>query len=229
MEKMKGTLYVISTPIGNLEDITFRAVKILKEVDVIACENIPNHLKLLNYYGIKGKKIIKVTSANEQNSLKGIIKLLNEGKNVGLVSDAGTPTISDPGKLIVSGVLKNGFKVVPVPGPSALTTALSVSPIPTDKFIFLGFSPKSIKKTIKILEEFGFLDIPVVLFFPPRDIEEFLKSISETFPNSEIAIFRELTKINEEIIYSKVEEIQLNEKLTKGEMVIILKISKKSK
>ncbi len=229
MEKKKGTLYVISTPIGNLEDITLRALRILKEVDIIACENIPNHLKLLNHYGIKGKKIIKVTSANEQNSLKGIIKLLNEGKNIGLVSDAGTPTISDPGKLIVSGVLKSGFKIIPIPGPSALTAALSVSPIPTDKFIFLGFPPKSIKKTIKMLEEFSTLDIPIVLFFPSRNIDEFLKTISGTFPNSEIAIFRELTKINEEIIYSKVEEISFTENLNKGEIVVILKISKKNK
>jgi len=228
MNTKKGTLYVVSTPIGNLEDITLRALRILKEVDVIACENPINHLKLLNHYDIKGKKIIKVTSANEQNSVKGILKLLNESKSVALVSDAGTPTVSDPGKLIVAGVINNGFKVTPIPGPSSLSASLSVSPIPIDKFIFIGFPPKSTTKAIKLIQNFSNLNLPIILFYPSKNLKVFLEKLSENFPNSQIAIFRELTKINEEIIYSKIEEINYTENMSKGETVIILKINTKS-
>lgn len=218
---MEKVLYIVSTPIGNLRDITLRALEILKEVDIIACENPLHHSKLLNHHGIKGKKLIKITSANEENSVKGIINLLERGKKVAFVSDAGTPNLSDPGGKIVRELQKYGVRCIPIPGVSALTTAISVSPIPVSKFIFYGFPPKSIKKTEKIIENLKPLELPIVFFIPSNHIKEFLEMLCRKFPSSEIAIFRELTKINEEILYGPPCKLQIEEK---GEIVLILKL-----
>lgn len=214
-------IYIVSTPIGNIQDITIRALEILKKVDVILCENPVHHLKLLNHYGIKGKRLLKITSANEENSIKGIIKLLDNGKEIALVSDAGTPNLSDPGGIIVRELHKKGIKCIPIPGVSSLTTAISVSPIPVSKFIFYGFIPKSIKKTEKILEELKKVDLPMIFFAPSNHIKELLNLLCNKYPNSEIAIFRELTKLNEEITFGPPCNITVEEK---GEFVVIIKL-----
>ncbi|MGB9621087.1 MAG: 16S rRNA (cytidine(1402)-2'-O)-methyltransferase [Brevinematia bacterium] len=213
-------IYIVATPIGNLEDITIRAINTLKEVDIILCENPKNHLKLLKHYGIKGKRLIKITSANEENSINGIIKLLEIGKKVALVSDAGTPNISDPGGTIVKELTKRGIKCTPIPGPSSLTAALSVSPINISKFIFYGFLPKNTNKVVKVINELKDGKLPIVFFVSSHKIEELIQILCKHFPNIEIAIFKEITKINEEVIFGKPCEIKIE---TKGEFVVIVK------
>ncbi|MCX8028641.1 MAG: 16S rRNA (cytidine(1402)-2'-O)-methyltransferase [Brevinematales bacterium] len=214
-------IYVVSTPIGNLEDITIRALNILKSADVILCENPKHHIKLLNHYGIKGKKLIKINSSNEENSINGIIKLLDKGKSIALVSDAGTPNVSDPGGFIVREMYKRGVKCIPIPGPSSLTASLSVSPIPVSKFVFYGFLPKGRMKIRNILQNFKNLELPIVFLVSSTNINDFIKILCEEYPNSQISIFKELTKVNEEIIYSAPCNISLD---TRGEFVVILKI-----
>lgn len=214
-------IYIVSTPIGNLEDITLRALNILKEVDIILCENPKNHLKLLQHYGIKNKRLIKITSANEENSINGILKLLESGKKVAFVSDAGTPNVSDPGGTIVRELTKKGIKCTPIPGPSSLTAALSVSPIPVPKFIFYGFIPKNVSKVVKIINEFKDKKLPLIFFASSHKIEELIKVLCENFPTTEITVFKEITKINEEIIYATPCQIKLE---PKGEFVIIIKL-----
>ena len=214
-------IYIVSTPIGNLQDITLRALETLKNVDIILCEDPKHHLKLLNHFGIKGKKLLKITSSNEKNSVKGILKLLDEGKKIALVTNAGTPNVSDPGGEIVRLLYKKGIKVTPIPGASSLTTALSVSPIPTQKFIFYGFIPKNVNKVEKIIEKAKILKIPIVFFVPPRYVNSLLKLLCSKYPNSEIAIFKELTKINEEIFLDNPCNMEIEEK---GELVAIVKV-----
>ncbi len=200
---MPGTLYIVSTPIGNLSDITLRALETLKSVDIIACENRDRHIKLLNHFSIK-KRLIEYSPANEKNSSKGIVELLQEGKNIALVSDAGVPAISDPGKIVVLEARNNGIKVVPIPGVSAITTILSVSGFSTDRFIFLGFLSKSQGKQIKELSLFKDIESIIILFISHFHIKKLLGLINKIYGNVEIIIGREMTKINEDFVYGKV-------------------------
>ncbi len=217
-----GTLYLVSTPIGNLEDITLRAKRILGEVEVIACEDTRKTGNLLKKLAIPKKELLSYYEENELKRIPQIIKLLKEGKNVALVSEAGTPTISDPGFKLVRECVKEGIKIVSVPGASAILTALTASGLPTDKFLFLGYLPKKQGKRKKILESLP-TQITIIFFESPYRLLKSLKEIKEIFGDIEIIICRELTKIHEEIRREKVNQsIAHFEKVKpKGELTIL--------
>lgn len=220
---MNGTLYIVATPIGNLEDMTFRAVRILKEVDLIAAEDTRHTQKLLNHYGIK----TPVTSYFEHNrTSKGefLFGRLREGSDVALVSDAGTPGISDPGHDLIKGAIGAGIRVVPVPGPSAAITALSISGLPSDIFAFEGFLPAKEKARIDRLETLRGEERTLIFYESPQRLLSTLKGIHDTIGDRNIAVLRELTKIHEEAIRGRVSDIleALKDRAIKGEVVIIL-------
>lgn len=218
---MNGILYVVSTPIGNLGDITLRALEILKNVDGIACENRDRHIKLLNRYSIKNR-LLEYSPANEKNSSKGIVKLLLEGKNIALVSDAGVPGLSDPGYVLLEEARKNFIKIVPVPGVSALTTLLSVSGMPFKKLIFLGFLPKSLSRIEKELGQYRSFNGGIVFFANQRHVKKILDLINKIFDNVEIIIGREMTKMNEEFVRDKITEIIKAGIEERGEFTILI-------
>lgn len=220
---MAGTLYVVSTPIGNLEDITLRAIETLKKVDLIAAEDTRHTKILLDKYGIK----TSTTSYFEYNKLqKGdyLLKVLNEGRSVALVSDAGTPGISDPGYAIIKLCVDNNIHVIPIPGPSGIITALTVSGKPTDKFTFVGFlSPKPIKRKnqLKALRD---EERTLIIYESPHRIEKLLSDILEVFGDTQLVIARELTKKFEEVRREKVSEAikHFKSKGVKGEFIVII-------
>ncbi|MDL1956420.1 MAG: 16S rRNA (cytidine(1402)-2'-O)-methyltransferase [Candidatus Desulfofervidus auxilii] len=216
-----GILYIVATPIGNLEDITLRALKVLKEVNLIAAEDTRHTKKLLNFYNIK-TRIISYREQNREKQGKKILKLLKEGKNVALVSDAGTPCISDPGVHLVDLALKEGIKVVSIPGPSALVAALSIAGVPIHPFLFLGFLPQKEGKKRKLFESLKNIHYTIVFFESPHRLKKTLKLLEEIYPESNIVIAREVTKLHEEIIRGKIKEIQEKLKEIKGEITIIL-------
>jgi len=194
-----GTLYVVATPIGNLEDITLRALRVLKEVGLVACEDTRRTRTLLTHFGIH----VPVTSYFEHNKLaKGpaILKTLREGRSVALVTDAGTPGISDPGFLLVREARAAGIPVVPVPGPSAVVTALSAAGIPADSFVFDGFLPVKPGRRIHRLEALRDLEMTIVCYESPHRILATLEAIGQVFGEVEIVAARELTKQFEEIV-----------------------------
>ena len=220
-----STFYVAATPIGNLEDISFRAVRILGEVDVIAAEDTRQTLKLLNKYDISPSRLISCRARNEKESAPGIVNLLNQGKNVAYVSDAGTPGISDPGQLLVRTVREAGHTISPLPGPSAVTTLLSVSGMEGRGFLFEGFlSPKKSKRRtrLKYLLDGG---IAFVFYESPHRIVSVLQAIAELDPNCNIFIGRELTKIFEEFTMgtpAEVLEFLTLKNSIKGEFTILV-------
>ena len=223
-DEKKGTLFVVSTPIGNLEDITLRALKVLKEVDIIAAEDTRRTKILLTHYDIK----IPLTSYFEYNKIykgKLILEKLKEGKNVALVSDAGTPGISDPGYLLIKQSIDEGIRVVPIAGISALNAALAVSGLPANKFTFLGFLPVKKNKRRVLLEKFKEREETLVIFESPYRIVKLLEDIKETMGDREIALCRELTKMFEEIfrgmVSNAIEEFS-KRKSIKGEFTLIV-------
>ncbi len=221
---MSGNLFVVATPIGNMEDITLRALKTLKSVDYVLAES-PHHSKrLFEKYSI-ATKLIKF---NDDYDVRGVLeKALGDliaGLNIALISDAGTPTISDPGFRIVRACRENGIKVVPIPGPSALIAALSASGVPTDRFVFLGFLPKGSNKKKKLLKE---ADIggTVVLYESPNRVVKTLDAVREALGERFVVVARELTKIHEEFISGHVSEVLeklLKRPSLKGEFVILI-------
>ncbi len=217
----RGTLYIVSTPIGNLEDITLRALRILKDVDLVAAEDTRHTGLLLRHFGIR----TQLTSYFEGNELKKrefFLSRLKEGAQIAVVSDAGTPGISDPGFRLVQIAIQNQIPVVPVPGPSALIAALSVSGLPTDAFLFKGFLPHKSTKKKDFLK--GLEDVRETLIFyeSPYRIIATLKDIRETLGDREIVLARELTKLYEEVLRGKVNEIekQIEGKRLKGEITL---------
>ncbi len=217
---MKGVLFVVATPIGNLKDITIRAVETLKNADLIAAEDTRRTKELLSALNIHGKKLISYHEHNEKESAEKIINLLKEGSSVCLVSDAGTPAISDPGFRIVKRAREEKIKVVPIPGPSAVIAALSASGFPTDKFLFYGFLPKKGKKKTEALSEILQMPWTVVAYESPHRIEETLKLIAKLAPDKKIALYREITKLHEEFIEGTAGKI-LENLTKKGEMVLL--------
>jgi 16S rRNA (cytidine1402-2'-O)-methyltransferase len=194
-----GTLYVVATPIGNLEDVTLRALRVLKEVDLIACEDTRRTRGLLTHFDIHAP----VTSYFEQNKIaKGqiLLRALREGQSVALVTDAGTPAIADPGFLLVRAARDEGVRVVPVPGPSAVIAALSAAGVPADRFVFDGFLPVKPGRRIHRLEALRSLDTTIVCYESPHRIIASLGAIAEVFGDVEIVVARELTKQFEEIV-----------------------------
>lgn len=219
---MRGILYIVSTPIGNLEDITLRALRILKEVDLIAAEDTRHSSKLLNHYGIK-KPLISYWSEKEKVRSEEIIKRLQSGQSVALISDAGTPGISDPGEVVIRRALDEGFDVIPVPGPSALIAALSVSGLPMREFTFVGFLPSKKTQRRKTIEELSLEKRTLVFYEAPHRVIETLKDMYDIFGNRNIAVFKEITKLHEEVFRGTLEKVisEIEESTIAGEFVIV--------
>jgi 16S rRNA (cytidine1402-2'-O)-methyltransferase len=219
----KGTLYIVSTPIGNREDITLRALRILKEADLIAAEDTRHTGLLLRHFGIQ----TPLTSYFEGNELKKkefILSKLKQGHSIALVSDAGTPGISDPGFRLIQTTIENQISIVPIPGPSALIAALSVSGLPTDAFLFKGFLPHKSKKRKDLLKQLEEARETLVLYESPHRISETLNDIFETLGDREMVLTRELTKVYEEVLRGKVSEIkkQIGARNLKGEITLVI-------
>lgn len=223
---MNGKLYIVATPIGNLEDITIRALKILKEVDLIAAEDTRQTLKLLNHFEIS-KPLISYYRHNEDIKSEKIIKELLNGKNIALVSDAGTPGISDPGEELVKNAIENNINIVPIPGACAFVNALIISGINTKEFVFYGFLPMNKKNRKEKLEEISKENKTVILYEAPHKIRNTLQDLYNTLGNIECAISRELTKIHEECTRGTLSELLEKYEQPKGEFVIILNLNKK--
>ena len=220
---MAGRLFVVGTPIGNLEDITLRALRVLGEVAAIACEDTRQTLKILNRYGIR-KPLISYYQPREGQRVPEIIRLLKEGRDVALVSDAGTPGISDPGFPLIRAALKEGIPVVPIPGPSAVTAALAASGLPTHRFCFAGFPPPKSTGLRKCLESLRHEEATLIFFLPTRRIPEFLAAVGEALGDRRVVVARELTKIHEEFLRGKASELAaaLGEKTLKGEATVLI-------
>jgi len=219
----KGTLYIISTPIGNREDITLRALRLLREVDLIAAEDTRHTGLLLKHFGIE-TSLISYFEGNELKKRDLILSRLKQGDSVGLVSDAGTPGISDPGFRLIRLAVENRIPVVPIPGPSAVITALSVSGLPTDAFFFKGFLPHKSKKRRELLENLEDVRETIIFYESPHRIAETLKDILDILGDREIVLARELTKLYEEVLRGRVSEIQnqVAGRRIKGEITLIL-------
>ena len=218
-ETKKG-LYLVSTPIGNLGDITFRAVEILKKSDYILCEDTRVSKNLFNKYDINSK-LISNHKFNETKNLKNIINLLKDGSVISLVSDAGTPGISDPGAILIRECLKNNIDVVPIPGPSAITTALSISGF-SEKFFFYGFFPDKKKDFLQDLQILSDLNSSIVFFISSKKINKIIPDLKEKFVGRKILICREMTKFYEEFIRLEIDKLELFDKDLKGELTVII-------
>jgi len=218
---MNGTLYLVATPIGNLEDITFRAIRILKEVDLIAAEDTRQTLKLLNHYEIN-KPLISYHRHNEEVKQEALIQKLKTGKNIALVSDAGTPVISDPGEVIVKEALKENIKVIPIPGACALINALIASGLDTKEFSFYGFLSLNKKLRKEKLEEIKKENKTIILYEAPHKLTATLKDLEKILENRKIVVARELTKIHEEFINGTALQILEKYQEPKGEHIILI-------
>ncbi len=225
--ELKKGLYLVPTPIGNLGDITYRAVEVLKNSNCILCEDTRVSKNLLDKFEIKSK-LISNHKFNEIKNLPKIIDLLKEGKLISLISDAGTPGISDPGAVLVNECLKQGVNVIPLPGPSAVTTAMSASGF-SDKHLFYGFFPekeKVIKENLSILSDLNF---SLIFFISPKKINKNIPIIKNYFNGRRILICREISKFYEEYIRSTVDELDLFAKEPKGELTVVLSEKKTDK
>ena len=227
---MSGKLYLIATPIGNLGDITYRAVEILKTVDVVAAEDTRHSLKLLNYLEIS-KPMISYHRHNEDVKSKELINILKEGKNIGLITDAGTPGISDPGEEIVKEAIKENIEIIPVPGACALINALIASGLNTKQFAFYGFLPLDKKLRRNVIDDILMQNKTIIFYEAPHRLLKTLKEISEVFGNIKIVVAKELTKIHEEYIRDYVNNIieDFCQKEVKGEYIILFEVHAKSK
>ena len=221
---MPGTLYLVATPIGNLADITHRALQVLKDVDLIACEDTRHTQKLLNHYGIN-TKTISYHEHNEQQRSHQLIDFLKQGSDLAVVSDAGTPSISDPGFRLVRAAIEIGAAVVPIPGPSALISALIAAGLPTDEFFFAGFLPaRSNQRRIRLTE---LKSIPGTLIFyeAPHRLGPALTDAYQVLGEREAVVARELTKVHEELKRGRLSELAnhyANEDNTRGEIVVLI-------
>ena len=224
---MAGQLYLVATAIGNLEDITLRAIKILEQVDIIAAEDTRQTLKLLNHLKIS-KTLISYHRHNEEIKTKELINKLIEGKNIALVSDAGTPVISDPGDEIVKEAIKNKIKVTPIPGACALITALIASGIDAKEFTFIGFLPQNKKNRKEKLEQIKNADNTLILYEAPHKLLQTLEDIKPNIDQRKVVLARELTKIHEEFKTGTIEELQKDIINPKGEYVIIVEKNEKT-
>ena len=219
-QSQKKGLYLVSTPIGNLGDLTIRALEILKNSELILCEDTRVSIKLLNHFNIK-TQLIAFHKFNERKRTKDIINHLINGKIISLISDAGTPVISDPGKLLVKECISNNIQVTPIPGASSVITSLSISGF-SDKFIFFGFLEEKKSKLIKELEFLSKMDCSIVLFIPPKKLIKNLELIINYFSKREIVLCREMTKMHEEFIRCKVEDLKKIKIYDKGELTIVI-------
>lgn len=226
---MLGKLYLVATPIGNLEDITYRAINILKEVDIIAAEDTRHTLKLLNYYEIS-KPLISYHRHNEEIKSNLLINKLLEGQNIAIVTDAGTPGISDPGEEIVKEAIKNNIDIIPIPGACALINALIPSGLNTSQFAFYGFLPLNKKNRENIISKIKKEDKTVILYEAPHKLIKTLEDILESIGDINCVIAKELTKIHEQFIRGNISETidKFNQEEIKGEYIILLDLNNNS-
>ena len=222
---MSGNLYLVATPIGNLNDITLRALETLKNVDLIAAEDTRNTLKLLNYFEIK-KPLISYHRHNEDIKSNTLIEKLIEGQNIALVSDAGTPGISDPGEEIIKKAIEKGINIIPIPGACAMINALICSGIDTKEFTFLGFLPLNKKLRKEKLNKIKNLDNTIIIYEAPHKLNTTLLDLSEILEDRQIVLAREITKIHEEFIRGTIKEVLEKSENLKGEIVIIIEGNK---
>ena len=222
-ESRLGCLYLVATPIGNLEDITLRALRILKEVDQIACEDTRHTQKLLHHYGIQ-KPLVSYHEHNEMTRAPELVVTMEEGGKIALVSDAGVPLVSDPGYRLVTLCLRHRVPVVPIPGPSALLAALSASGLPNEEFLFAGFLPARSGERRRALERLRIEDRTVILYEAPHRIEETLADAREILGDRPACLAREVTKLHEEFRRGSLAEIlaSLDEKPARGEITLLI-------
>lgn len=222
---MIGKLYIVATPIGNLEDITLRALRVLKEVDLIAAEDTRQTLKLLNHYEIN-KPLISYHRHNEETKSEILIEKLRNGENIALVSDAGTPGICDPGEEVIKKAIEDNIEVIPIPGACAMINALIVSGISTKEFEFLGFLPLNKKLRRQKLKEIENSSKTIIIYEAPHKMKTTLGDLKETLKDRKIVLARELTKIHEEFIRKSIDELLSEIDTLKGEMILIIEGNK---
>ena len=222
---MIGKLYIVATPIGNLEDITLRALRVLKEVDLIAAEDTRQTLKLLNHYEIN-KPLISYHRHNEETKSEILIEKLRNGENIALVSDAGTPGICDPGEEVIKKAIEDNIEVIPIPGACAMINALIVSGISTKEFEFLGFLPLNKKLRRQKLKEIENSSKTIIIYEAPHKMKTTLGDLKEILKDRKIVLARELTKIHEEFIRKSIDELLSEIDTIKGEMILIIEGNK---
>ena len=213
-------LYFVSTPIGNLKDITYRAIEILKRSSYILCEDTRVSKNLLDKYEIKSK-LISNHKFNEKKNLFKIVDLLKSGETISLISDAGTPSISDPGTILVNECIKNKIKIIPIPGPSAVVTAVSISGF-SEKFFFYGFLPAKKQTLINELKKFSELEGSFVFFVSPKKVNKIIPQLKDNFSGRKIVFCREISKLYEEYIRKDIDDLELFKKEPKGELTIVI-------
>ena len=214
------TLYIVSTPIGNLDDLTLRAEKVLKNSDIILCEDTRHSIKLLNHLKIK-KKLISYHKFNERKQIITVIEHINQGKILSLISDAGTPLLSDPGRILLNECVRKNINIIPIPGVSSITTAMSVSGF-SDQFLFFGFLPKKENEIDKVLSSFQHYEYSLVFFVPGSKIKNYIKKFKKYFSGRKILIAKELTKLHENLIRGDIDSIEINQLQLKGELTIVI-------
>ena len=220
MKLLTNSLYIVSTPIGNLDDITLRAIKVLKNSDIVLCEDTRHSLKLLNHLKIK-KRLISYHKFNEKKKIKEIIKHLNEGKILSLISDAGTPALSDPGRLLIQTCLKKNIKIIPIPGASSIVASMSVSGF-KDQFLFYGFLPKTENELEKTLSSLSIYNFSQVFFIPSIKINFYLQKFKKYFSGRKLMIAREITKLHESFFREDIDKINMFKTPIKGELTIVI-------
>ena len=213
-------LFIVSTPIGNLDDITLRAIQVLKKSDIILCEDTRRSLKLLNHLNIK-KKLISYHKFNEKKKLSSIIEYIKEGKILSLISDAGTPLLSDPGRILINECIKNNIKIIPIPGVSSITAAMSVSGF-NDQFSFYGFLPKTENELDKVLSQISENTNSLIFFIPSIKINFYLKKFKIYFHGRKLLIAREITKIHETFYREDINNLKLFKSIIKGELTVVI-------
>jgi 16S rRNA (cytidine1402-2'-O)-methyltransferase len=221
---IENALYLVPTPIGNLKDITFRAIEILKKSTYILCEDTRVSKKLLDRYQVKAK-LIANHKFNETKNLKKIIDLLKSEKIISLISDAGTPSISDPGAILVNECIKNDIKVIPIPGPSAVSSAVSISGF-SEKFFFYGFLPEKKQNLINELKKFSSFEGSFVFFVSPKKINKIIPELKQTFSGRKVIFCREISKLYEEYIRRDIDDLELFTNEPKGELTVVISENK---
>jgi len=220
MKLLTNSLYIVSTPIGNLDDITLRAVEVLKNSDIILCEDTRRSLKLLNHFKIK-KKLISYHKFNEKKQVKNVIEHIKGGKILSLIADAGTPLLSDPGRILINECVGKKIKIVPIPGVSSITAAMSVSGF-SDKFLFYGFLPKKENEVEQTLKSLSDCNYSQVFFVPVLKINFYIDKLKKFFPSRKVMIAKEITKIHEEFYRDKLENLKTFKSSLKGEITLVV-------
>ena len=225
MELSVNTLYIVSTPIGNLGDITLRGIETLKKTDIIICEDTRRSLKLLNHLKIK-KKLISYHKFNEKKQIASTIEHIKKGKILSLVSDAGTPLLSDPGRLLVNECIAEGIRIIPIPGVSSITAAMTASGF-KDKFLFYGFLPKTENELDKVLRALSELEYSRVFFIPGLKVNFYLRKFKKYFTGRKLMIGKEITKIHENFLRNDIDKFQLLKNSLKGEITMVVSSTEK--